>query len=65
MIQIYSALYNDLGQIVIICPYPLNHNLYLLWNNIKIIFNRYLCSGGNSTVFVLDDQFYNQKSTLV
>ena len=61
MIEIHAALYNDLGQIVIVCPYPLSHNLYLLTNDIKIIFNRYLCSHGHSTVFVLDDQIYDQK----
>ena len=61
VIQIYSATHNDLGQIVIVCPYPLNHNLYLISNKIKIIFKRYLCSHGNSTVFVLDDQPYIEK----
>ena len=64
IIQIYSAIHNDLGQIVIVYPYPLNHNLYLISNKIKIIFKRYLCSHGNSTVFVLDDQPYIEKINL-
>ena len=61
MIQIYSALYNDLGQVVIICPHTINQNLYLLSNDIKLIFDRYFCSHGHSTIFVLDGQAYNKK----
>ena len=60
MIQFYSALYNDLGQFVIVCPHTVNLNLYLLSNDNKIIFNRYLCSHGHSTVFVLDGQPYDE-----
>ena len=60
MTQFYSALYNDLGQIVIICPHTINQNLYLLSNDIKLIFDCYLCSHGHSTVFVLDRQNYNE-----
>ena len=64
MIQIYSAIYNDLGQIVIVCPFQVSGKLYLLSNNIKIVFNQYLCSHGHSTVFVLDNQTYNPKVNL-
>ncbi len=60
MIQIYSALYNDLGQVVIICPHTINQNLYLLSNDIKLLFDHHLCSHGHSTVYVLDGQNYNE-----
>ena len=60
MIQIYSSLYNDLGQIVIICPHTINQNLYLLSNDIKLLFDHHLCSHGHSTVYVLDGQNYNE-----
>ena len=62
--RIYSALYNDLGETVLVCPGIINTNFTLISNNSKILFERYQCAHGHSTVFVLAGQAYSENITI-